>query len=238
MFGLTGDPAHGFFYPWLFARRGIVYDALHLFVDPRNGYRLSDAIWRTDVATRRAIDALLEYEIRQGTSAVDIAKQLEKFLQPERAGVRTKKPYGRWGSYDARRLARTEITAAAGRGVDAAAAANPFVDSIKWALSPSREQDWPCHCRANSERDSGMGPGVYKKGETPTYPDHPHCMCTKQPLVGQSTDEVVGALRKWLNEPSPQPFPVGTVGGGFGWMTALGGLLERLLLEWAAELVK
>lgn len=169
---IASDPQHGFFYPWLFDLRGIVYDGLHQFVS-ENGYRLADSVWRVDAETRNRIDALLEHEIRQGTAAVKVAKLLEEYLQPEQIGIRTRKPYGQWGSYSARRLARTEITAAAGRAVEASSQANPFVETIKWALSLSHEE-WDCNCRANSEKDQGYGPGVYPKGQVPRYPDHPH----------------------------------------------------------------
>jgi hypothetical protein len=168
------DEAFGYFYPWLFKRRGIFYDALHLFVHPHDGYRLSDRIWRADAQTRNRIDALLRYEIQNGTAAVDIAKQLEQFLKEERKGVRTQKPYGRWGSYDARRLARTEITAAHGRATMASAEANPWVESIHWALSMSHPDGLDCNCEDNSLADIGLGPGVYANTDLPDYPDHPH----------------------------------------------------------------
>jgi len=154
-------------YPWVAHRRGVIYDALHDFVGP-DGYRLSDRIWRAEAVTRNKIDELLAYHIRNGTSAVDIAKELEAFLKRERAGILTKKPYGRWGSYDARRLARTEITAALGRGTIAAAQANPFVNQIEWALSPNRTGDWDCNCEANAEGSP------YDVNDVPAYPDHPH----------------------------------------------------------------
>lgn len=186
------------FYPFLFERRGIMYDAAHLFVHPHDGYRLSDRIWRTSQKTRNKIDLLLAHEIRNGTAAVDIAKQLEGFLKPERAGVQTRKPYGRWGSYDARRLARTEITAAHGRATLGAAEANPFVQAIRWALSAFRD-DWDCKCEPNAEADSGLGPGVYELGSVPDYPDHPHCMCNLQPQVVARPSEVVADLRGWLD---------------------------------------
>jgi len=154
-------------YPWVAHRRGVIYDALHDFVGP-DGYRLSDRIWRAEAVTRNKIDELLAYHIRNGTSAVDIAKELEAFLKRERAGILTKKPYGRWGSYDARRLARTEITAALGRGTIAAAQANPFVEKIEWALSPNRTGEWDCNCEANAEASP------YDVNDVPAYPDHPH----------------------------------------------------------------
>ena len=176
-------------YPWVAHRRGVIYDALHLFVHP-DGYRLSDRVWRSAVKTRSAIDKLLVYHIRNGTAAVDIAKELEKFLAREARG-RTLKPYGRWGSYEARRLARTEITAALGRGTIAAAQANPFVNQIEWALSPDRTGEWVCNCEANAEASP------YDVNSVPSYPDHPHCMCTLRPIT-ISTDEAVKDIRAWL----------------------------------------
>jgi hypothetical protein len=161
-------------YPWLRERRGIIYDALHLFVD-RDGYRLADRIWRTDHLTRNRIDQLLAYEIRTGTAAVDIAKMLEQYLIPGREKIRTRKPYGRDGSYDALRLARTEITAAAGRATMALAEANPFTNGMLWALSLSHPDGIDCECENNSMQDvDGMGPGIYKLGNVPRYPAHPH----------------------------------------------------------------
>ena len=224
------DEAAGYFYPWLFPLRGVVYDALHLFVHPHDGYRLSDRIWRVDAQTRNRIDALLAHEIRNGTAAVKIAKQLEEFLKPERAGVRTKKPYGRWGSYDARRLARTEITAAHGRATLGAAVASPFEETIKWVVSPDRQEEWPCNCRENSEADVGLGPGVYPVDEVPDYPDHPHCMCTlrRQPVA--ETEEVVDTLRGWLHE-GVEPAQTSDL----RWMMNLGQLLARLLEVWRSK---
>lgn len=161
-------------YPFLRERRGIIYDALHLFVS-KDGYRLSDRIWRTDLLTRNRIAKLLAYEIRNGTAAVDIEKQLVQYLVPGREKIRTRKPYGRDGSYDALRLARTEIAAASGRATMAAAEANPLVEGIGWRLSLMHPDGIDCNCEKYATQDiDGLGPGVYKKGNVPPYPDHPH----------------------------------------------------------------
>lgn len=201
--GIVSAPPFGT-YPWLAAKRQVYYDALHTFVHPRDGYRLSDRIWRAAGRTRNQIDRLLAHHIRAGTAAVDIAQELEQFLQRERAGVRTRMPYGTWGSYDARRLARTEITAAAGRATLAEGMANPFVELERWALSAFRD-DWDCNCEENAQRDVGYGPGLYPVDQVPAYPDHPHCMCTLQPQVVASPAEVVGELRLWLNGEQAAP---------------------------------
>jgi hypothetical protein len=185
----------------------VIYDALHLFVNPVDGYRLSDRIWRADAKTRNRINELLAHEIRQGTAAVDIAKLLERYLEPERIGIRTRKPYGQWGSFDARRLARTEVTAAHGRATIAAAAANPYVEGVQWALSIGRE-DWDCNCEGNATADAyGMGEGVYPTDAVPLYPDHPHCVCTLRPVVTRNPADVTAEIRGWLDgesEPPPQ----------------------------------
>jgi hypothetical protein len=114
------------------------YDPFHRFVDP-NGYKLSDRIWRDAVNVRARVDQLLDYHIGRGTSAVEIAQELEQFLTPGAAVSRTNTPYGKEGSYAARRLARTEITAAAGRASVNASIANPFVSAVRWVLSLSHK---------------------------------------------------------------------------------------------------
>ena len=193
-------------YPWVAHREGVIYDALHAFIGG-DGYKLSDRIWRSEAQVRNRIDKLLAYHIRSGTAAVDVAKELEQFLKRERKGIRTLKPYGRWGSYDARRLARTEITAALGRGTIAAAQANPFVNIIEWSLSPNRTGDWDCNCEYNATADEfGHGPGMWPVDQVPLYPDHPHCMCTLRPVT-VSTQEAVDDIRAWLNgEESQQDY--------------------------------
>ena len=183
-------------YPWLRERRGIIYDALHAFVNT-DGYRLSDRVWRADQVTRNRIDTLLAYEIRNGTAAVDIAKLLEQYLVPGREKIRTRKPYGKDGSYDALRLARTEVTAAAGRLTMAAAEANPFTRALQWALSLSHPDGINCECEDNASRDSGLGPGVYELGKVPRYPAHPHCLCHLRQVM-MDTAEVVADLREWI----------------------------------------
>jgi hypothetical protein len=115
------------------------YDPPHLWVDP-NGYRLSDRIWRTTSETRRKVDGFLEDGIARGRGALKLSKDLERFLHPGRQLKRTKTPYGTDASYDAMRLARTEITRAASQAHELAAQANPFVEKLRWKLSPQH----PC----------------------------------------------------------------------------------------------
>lgn len=163
------------------------YDAPHTWVDS-NGYRLSDRIWNTAGDTRRRLDAMLEDGIRRGRGALNLetggagglARDLEQFLIPGRSLVRTKAPYGIDASFDAMRLARTEITRAHGAAAQASAAMNPFVEQMKWNLSASHPK--PDICDDNA-RGGPNGDGVYPLGEVPAYPAHPMDLCYLTPVV-------------------------------------------------------
>lgn len=163
------------------------YDAPHTWLDP-NGYRLSDRIWRTASNTRRRVDMFLEEGIAQGRSARDIAADLEQFLQPGRQLKRTTTPYGTDASYDAMRLARTEVSRAAASAAQASAAMNPFVSGLKWNLSPQH----PC-CDICDTYAAG---GPYPVDNPPTMPAHPHCLCFWTYELVDDPHEVVAALQE------------------------------------------
>jgi hypothetical protein len=173
------------------------YDPFHLFVYGNNPYQLSDRVWQTAIDVRARIDALLDYEISQGTSAVDIADRLVGFLNPVEAGRVTNKPYGQVGSYSARRLARTEITAAAGRSAINAAIINPYVTYLKWTLSPSHPKIDICDSHAGG---GARGDGTYDPRDFPAYPAHPHCLCAVIPVVTESPAAVTRRLRAEIEE--------------------------------------
>jgi hypothetical protein len=191
------------------------YDPAHLFVDP-NGYRLSDRVWQNSIFVRAQVDRLLDYEIGQGTSAVHIAGLLENFLTPDAAVSRTNKPYGKEGSFAARRLARTEITAAAGRATVVASQANPFVGGIRWALSGSHREADQCDENAHGGPN---GDGVYAPASVPDYPNHPHCLCNLQPVAAQAMGDFVKDLRAQIDRQAagvPTEIRVQVLKGMFG----------------------
>jgi hypothetical protein len=197
-------------YRWLLSGQGMVseqfhpnpladYDTAHTFVDP-NGYILSDRIWQVNVRARVQVDQLLAEGIRRGDSAVNIAKRLEQFMVPGRAKIRTRTPYGNDGSYDARRLARTEITAAHGRAMIVSAKANPYVETIDWVLSPSHPEIDIC--------DDLAAGSPYALDSVPSYPAHPHDLCHLRSNT-RPTAEVTEELRAMIaaNEPPPYTTP-------------------------------
>lgn len=179
--------------------RGI-YDPFHTWVDP-NGYRLSDRVWRDAIQVRANVDRLLDYHIAQGTGAVRIAGLLEQYLTPAVGQQRTRTPYGTEGSYPARRLARTEITAAAGRATINASIANPFVNGIRWRLSASHPRIDICDEYARGGPD---GNGVYAPSAVPLYPPHPHCLCSLLPVAVGNTADLVEELRRDITAATPR----------------------------------
>lgn len=165
------------------------YDPAHTFVG-EDGYTLSDRIWRAGNATRAKVDQFIADGIQRGIGAFDLAKMLEQFLVPGRAALRTNRPYGKDASFDAMRLARTEITAAFGRTNMAAARANPYVTKMWWKLSPSHPKPDIC--------DTYEAASPYVLNRVPAYPAHPQCLCALIPLVEQVPDSVTRDLRELM----------------------------------------
>lgn len=192
-------------YRWLTGPRPVfeqqgVYDPFHRWVDP-NGYRLSDRVWRDAIDVRSRVDRLLDYHIAQGTAAVDIADELERFLTPGARVMRTRTPYGTEGSYAARRLARTEISAAAGRATVNASIANPFVSGVRWRLSASHGKPDICDDYATGGPN---GDGVYPPEQVPPYPAHPHDLCALVPVPAADRAETLRRLRDDIQARTPR----------------------------------
>ena len=163
-----------------------------MFVYQDKPYRLSDRVWRTAIDVRANIDQLLDYHIPQGVAAVDLAEYLVQYLTPGERPITTKTPYGIEGSYSARRLARTEITAAAGRSTINASIINPYIVGDQWTLSASHPEFDIC------DKNAAGGPngdGIYPPQNFPIYPAHPHCLCYIVPIVTQNPAQVTQALR-------------------------------------------
>lgn len=212
------------------------YDPPHLWVDP-NGYRLSDRVWDNAQSTRQKIDLYVADAIKQGTGATEMAKQLEQFLTPGFALVKTNKPYGTTASYGAMRLARTEITRAHSEAQKVSAAANPFIAALQWHLSASHPRIDICDQYA---RGGPQNNGIYPKGQVPEIP-HPHCLCYRTNVIAGPAviDMVNEALRRDVRQARAEL--VGLVGpalvedfemlvlGGQGPLSApLGGTVRRV----------
>ncbi len=171
------------------------YDAPHLWVDP-GGYRLSDRIWETSEETRKKLDAYLREAIDSGKGASSIVNELGRFLLPGKELPVTNKPYGRTASYNAMRLARTELAAAYNHADYAAAFGNPHV--TKYNVLVSNSSHVCAECIAIAEG------GPYEKDDTEHIPPfHPHCLCTLSWVVEESMEKLIGRLRAEIETEFP-----------------------------------
>jgi hypothetical protein len=176
------------------------YEPAHTWVDP-NGYRLSERIWRTDIRTRLKLDEMLTEQINAGIGAREIARLAEQFLIPGRRKLRTRKPYGTDASFDAMRLARSEIARAANQAAFISASLNPYVEQIDVARSPWGDPECPI-CPQHATLGIGGGrlrpPYSIGAANLPIY--HPNCMCAVLALVTDNAQEVTRQLREMMRE--------------------------------------
>lgn len=167
-----------------------------------DNHRLSDRVWRQGRDARRAIDARIVEGIRNGEDALDIAKDLERFLNPDLQPMTIRKDgkvvrrnqtrypgRGGYGSYPARRLAQTEVNRALNLATHEAGKITPGAKGAKWNLSNTHEQQDRCDSHA-AGHSPGMGRGEYTFDEFPAMPDHPMCRCFET-IVTVSRDEMV-----------------------------------------------
>jgi len=174
----------------------------------KKGLFLSDRIWVLGKNLEKAMRELIQEAVATGQDAVKTAKLLQQYA---RFGAMTltrdypemmKRMKGRVPgniSYEALRLARTEMTAAFGEGTIAAARVSPSYIGMKWVLSHSHPMVDICDTLA--EHDEGLGRGVYSPGDEPHLPAHPNCICTLVP-VHEEPEKFVERLKKWRDDPS------------------------------------
>lgn len=180
-------------------------------------YRLSDRVWASGQEQRDTIDRMIKQSIASGKDALKTAKELEQYLnpelrparhpsgilkrnQPKRIVTATPGRNGK-GSYPARRLMRTEVTAAQAIAARDAARLNPFAETMGYNLSPQHPRADVCDPLA--ERDMGFGPGNYPIADVPMPPRHPHCLCFLTVNVPKNVDAVVDALKYRYNLADP-----------------------------------
>lgn len=156
-----------------------------------SGWSLSKAIWGDNQKTLHDIYQIVAQGRAMNLSAYDIAKQLEKYVNPDRAKQWNlkmedgRKIYKRTVDYNAQRLVRTLTQHAYQQSVVAVTKSNPFIPVIIWHANGSRA------CALCEERD-GM---EYKPEELPM--DHPNGMCTMEPKIDM--DQTINQLVDWYN---------------------------------------
>lgn len=177
----------------------------------KNGLYLSDRIWEQSEKYRTTMRDLIQESVAIGQDAVKTARMLQQYVRQGKSTLAANYPNmmkrmkGRIPgniSYEALRLARTEMTAAFGEGTIAAARVSPSYVGMKWVLSHNHPVVDICDTLA--EHDEGLGRGVYPPGDEPPYPAHPNCLCALVP-IHEEPEEFVERLKKWKENPASEP---------------------------------
>jgi hypothetical protein len=182
------------------------YDPFYKWIAP-NGYVLSERIWQTALETRNKLGEYLDWNIRRGTSALRMSRELEQFLIPGREKIRTNRPYGTWASYDGMRLARTEIARAHAEATFRASLANPYVRGMDWKLSASHPKVDICDRLATIGMSGERIKEAYPLETAPQVvtSSHPQCLCTNIPATADN-ETVTSEIKRLMEEESSPPY--------------------------------
>lgn len=172
-----------------------------------DGKGLSERIWRLSEGFGDDVGYMVKRGLIEKKSAYELARDLEMLVKPE-----SRRPWS-WGTvypnnrtkqidYNAQRLARTSITHAHRESQYRSAAANPFVEAVRWELSGehysrqvSRWGEDECDEYAN-QNWYGLGTGNFPVDRVPL--GHPQCLCVTYPVVTKTLDDIAGDLKAWV----------------------------------------
>jgi hypothetical protein len=127
---------------------------------------LSRRIYGNDLLGRNRISTAINKALLRGLSSGEFAQEVSSLIKPGvRGGV----------SYNALRLARTEINNAFHFSSIRYTRDQPWVEGYKWNLSGSHGSVDICNEYAQKNHDD-LGRGVFKKSDVPGKP-HPNCLC-------------------------------------------------------------
>lgn len=158
-------------------------------------WNLSSAIWSNSASIQRDIGRIISRGILQGYSTHQIAKQIEKYVNPNYARIVASGTRGRI-DYNAQRLTRTMIQHAYQEAFVQATKDNPFIIGYKWITSGMANVCQLCMEREETD-EYGMGEGVFPKDALPL--DHPNGNCTFDIVSIYSEDEIQEMVADWNN---------------------------------------
>lgn len=158
-------------------------------------WTLSTAIWGNSVGIQSDINRIISRGILQGKTTYQIAKEIEKYVNPNYSRIVVSGTRGRV-DYNAQRLARTTIQHAYQEAFVAATINNPFITGYKWETSGMSNVCAVCADRETQDL-YGLGEGVFPKDELPL--DHPNGNCTFSIVSVYSQDEIQNIVSDWRN---------------------------------------
>ncbi|MBT9174343.1 MAG: hypothetical protein DDT21_02757 [Syntrophomonadaceae bacterium] len=172
----------------------------------KDGLKISDRVWRTSERARHSVQHIVEDAVVRGQDARTTAKQVQKYLQPgvwtvHKEELRRRLRVHTDVSYEAMRLARTEMNNAFHEGMVAANQHSPGYQGIYWRLSAQHPVPDVCDDMA-ADMSNGEA-GFYPKGQEPVRP-HPQCFCNTFPAY-ERPERFTERLREWVHNPQLQP---------------------------------
>jgi hypothetical protein len=141
---------------------------------------LSQAVWGSNKELLDGINKIVKDGIDKDKTAYDIAKDIEKFTNPNYNGGSV--------SYKAKRLAVTEINHAYHRSIIESTCDSPFVIGYEWHANGSNP------CPLCQDRDGQ----IYSVNNVPV--DHPNGMCDIEVVMMDDSD-IIAWLEEWENSP-------------------------------------
>lgn len=159
------------------------------------GWNFSSVLWRDVEKTKDDIDKVIAMGVQQGKSTYDIAKDLEKYVDPTaRKDWNWSKVYPgtkKVVDYNAQRLARTLISDAYQQNFKAVNEKNPFVTDYIWhsALAHGRTCEI---CRKRNGKH-------FKKDKLPK--DHPNGLCTFTANIPKNMKQIGKEIAAWYKAP-------------------------------------
>ena len=153
-------------------------------------WSLSKALWRAGSSTQRDVESIIAKGITENRSAYDIAKDLEKYVDPKAVkDWEWSKVYpgtARHVDYNAQRLARTMVSHAYQQSFVRTTQKNPFVTKYKWLSSGGERMCSICEQRNDQ---------YFEKDDLPL--DHPNGMCTFVAVIEDSMTDIADRLADW-----------------------------------------
>lgn len=207
---------------WKLANAAVFDPQIQVLVDAAanylygDGLNLSQRIWQMNNDALNGMNQLILAAVTNGTSAFDLAQQLEMYLGanadcPRWTSTRlykmTKKDIaggdlrglvsgdacdGQGVAYNALRLARTEIQKIHALATDRVLAQSPWVEQEQVNLSKGHPEADICD---QVIADGEKGDGIYPVG-TIELPLHPNCLCYKTAVL-MPEDEFINKLAAW-----------------------------------------
>lgn len=156
----------------------------------QGNWSLSKSLWKHTQKAQKDINTIIAEGVAQNKSAYDIAKDLEKYVNP------TAQKSWDWNKvypgtakkidYNAQRLARTLVSHAYQQSFVRTTQPNPFVTKYQWDSSNSGRS-----CDLCKSRDGQL----YDKDSLPM--DHPNGMCTYIAIIESSMTDIADRIADW-----------------------------------------